>query len=119
MKKPVFFTVSLGIMDGRRPAFESTAREMVAATGQESGTLAYEFCVSDDGTQCRLLEGYIDADAAAAHLTGPVVTGLVPKLLESTTLEGFEVYGDTSPQLVQIVANFGARIFGNFHGYRR
>jgi quinol monooxygenase YgiN len=119
MKKPVFFTVSLGIREGRRPAFESTAREMVAGTSQEPGALAYDFYVSANGTQCRLLEGYVDSDAAAAHLTGPVVTNLVPKLLESATLESFEVYGDPGPQASQILTNLGAKFFGNFHGYRR
>lgn len=119
MNRPIFLTVSLRIMDGRRSAFESTARQMVAETKQERGALAYEFYVAEDGPECRLLEGYVDSDAAASHLTGPVVTGLVPKLLESAMLEGFEVYGDASPQLVEIVANFRAKRFGIFDGYRR
>jgi quinol monooxygenase YgiN len=119
MKKPVYFTVSFNIMNGRRSAFEAMVREMVAASSQEPGCLAYDFYVSADGTQSRLLEAYVDNEAAVAHLTGPVVTDLVPKLLESATLEGFEVYGDASPQLAQILANFGAKILANLHGYRR
>ncbi|HEY6449294.1 MAG TPA: antibiotic biosynthesis monooxygenase [Candidatus Cybelea sp.] len=119
MNKPIFLTVSFRIMDGRRSAFESTAREMVAKTKQEPGALAYEFYVAKDSAECRLLEGYADSDTAASHLTGPVVTDLVPKLLESATLEGFEVYGDASPKLVEIIANFSAKLFGMIEGYRR
>jgi quinol monooxygenase YgiN len=119
MKKPLYFIVSLNIMNGRRAAFEAMAREMAAASGQEPGSLAYDFYLSTDGTQCRLLEAYVDDEAAVAHFTGPVVTGLVPKLLESATLEGLELYGDASPQLTEILANFGAKLFANFYGYRR
>lgn len=119
MKQPVFFTVSFNIMNGRRPAFEATVREMVAASSQEPGSLAYDFYVSADGTQCRLLEAYVDNEAAAAHLTGPVVTVLVPKLLETATLEDFEVYGDASPQVTKILTNLGAKFFPNFYGHRR
>ncbi len=60
-------------MDGRRSAFESTVRQMVAETKQEPGTLAYEFYITEDGAECRLLEGYVDSDAAASHVTGPGV----------------------------------------------
>jgi quinol monooxygenase YgiN len=119
MNEPIFLAVSLRILAGRRSEFESTVRQMVAETKQEHGTLVYEFYVTEDAAECRLLEGYVDNDAAAAHLTGPVVTGLVPKLLESATLEAFEVYGRTSPQLVEIVADFRAKLFGIVDGFRR
>lgn len=119
MKQPVFFTVSLAIKDGHRAAFESTAREMVAASSQEPGTLVYDFCIGADGTQCRLLEGYVDNAAAHAHLTGPVVTVMVPKLLESVTVESFEFYGEASPEVEEVLAAFGAKFFGRFHGFRR
>ncbi len=119
MSKPIFLTVSFRIIDGRRSAFESTARQMVAETKKEPGALAYEFYVAKDSAECRLLEGYADSDTAASHLTGPVVTDLVPKLLESATLEAFEVYGDASPRLVEIIANFSAKLFGIVEGYRR
>ncbi|MGB8908983.1 MAG: antibiotic biosynthesis monooxygenase [Candidatus Cybelea sp.] len=119
MNKPIFLTVSLRILAGRRSEFESTARKMVAETKQEHGALVYEFYVTEDATECRLLEGYVDNDAAASHLTGPVVIGLVPKLLESATLEAFEVYGHASPQLVEILAAFRAKLFGIVDGFRR
>ena len=54
-KNKVRFTVSLAINDDKFDAFESIARTMVERTQTEPGALAYEFCLSDDRTRCRLI----------------------------------------------------------------
>jgi hypothetical protein len=54
-----------------------------------------------------------------AHLNGAVVRELVPKLLETASLSSFEVYGDPGPQAAQMLAGFGAGIFGLWHALAR
>ena len=51
----VRFTAGLTINDDKFDAFESIARTMVERTQTEPGALAYEFCLSDDRTRCRLI----------------------------------------------------------------
>ena len=112
----VQLTVHLAIREGKLAEFERTAQAMCAGCRNEAGTLAYSWFLSDDHKKCRLVELYQDAKAAAAHLTGPVVRELVPKLLQSANVTGFEVNGDPGPEAATILRGFGAEIFKYWHG---
>jgi quinol monooxygenase YgiN len=115
----VRFVVSFAINDGAFVAFERIARVMSAETQKEPGTMAYEWFLRADRASCRLFEAYADADAVRAHLTGPVIRELVPKLLETGSVAGFEVYGDPGPEASAILAGFGATIFPLWLGFAR
>jgi quinol monooxygenase YgiN len=110
-KQRVRLAVDLTINDGKLDAFESVAQEMVAGSQKETGTLGYEWFLSADRRKCRLIETYTDANAVLAHLNGPVVQALVPKLLATASLAGFEVYGDPGPKAAAMLTGFGAEIF--------
>jgi len=101
----------LSIHEGRIAEFERTARTMCVRCQDETGALAYSWFLSDDRKRRRLVELYTDAKAATAHLTGPVVRDLVPKLLQSADVTGFEVNGDPGPEATIISRGFGAEIF--------
>jgi quinol monooxygenase YgiN len=118
-KQTVRLTVDLTIHEGKFEEFESMAQAMIAGSRKEPGTLAYEWCLSGDRQRCRLVEEYVDANAALAHFKGPVVQDLVPQLLGAASVNGFEVYGDPGPELTQMLAGFGAEIFGLWRGLGR
>ena len=118
-KNPVYFVVDFAINQGKLSQFESLAQAMITGTLKEAGALAYEWHLSADGKRCRLLETYADAKAALAHCTGPVVQQLVPKILETATISGFEVYGDPGPEAAKILKGVGAEIFPLWHGLGR
>lgn len=111
VKQTVLLAVDLTTKDGKRDAFESIAQAMVAGSQNEPGTLGYEWFLSADGKRYRLIETYTDAAAALAHFTGPVVQELVPKLLGTANIAGFEVYGEPGPKLGEMLTGFGAEIF--------
>ena len=113
--KIVRFTVSLTIADGKFEEFEKIAEAMLAATRKEPGARGYDWYLSSDRRQCRLLETYADAEAVEAHLNGPVVQGFVPKLLAVASFNGFEVLGDPGPKASAMLAGFGAAIFTPLH----
>jgi quinol monooxygenase YgiN len=115
----VRFTVDLTIHDGKFDEFAVIAEAMTAYTQKEPGTLAYDWCLSTDRRRCRLLETYVDADAMLAHMAGPAVQELVPKLLGFSSIGSFEVYGDPGPKGTQVLAGFGAEIFGLWRGLER
>ena len=75
----VRFRVDLAINEGAFEVFESIVQTMNAGSQKESGTIGYDWFLSSDRKKCRLLETYLNADAALAHCTGPVVTELVAK----------------------------------------
>lgn len=118
-KHIVRFAVDLTINEGKFGEFESIAQAMIAGSEKEPGTLGYDWCLSADRQRCRLLETYADANAVQAHIEGPVVRELVPKLLEVSSLSGFEVYGDPGPKAAQTLVAFGAEIFTLWCGLSR
>ena len=115
----VRLAVDLRISDGKFGAFESVAQAMVAGSQAEAGTVTYSWYLSADRKRCRLIEVYPDSNAVIAHFSGPVVTDLVPKLLETAQLTDFEVYGDPNPEAAAILAGFGAEVFKPWQGFSR
>ena len=112
----VYFAVDLTIHEGKLSAFETIAQAMIAGCRKEAGALGYEWFFSSDRRRCRLIEIYKDADAVLEHVTGPVVQQLVPKLLEASSINGFEVYGDPGPEAAETLRGIGAEIFGFQYG---
>jgi hypothetical protein len=65
------------------------------------------------------VETYRNVDALLAHLKGPVVQQLVPKMVEVSKVDRFEVYGDPGREAAQILALFGADIFSDWQSLDR
>jgi quinol monooxygenase YgiN len=118
-KHSVRFNVDLTIHPGKFDQFEAIAHTMNAGTQKELGALAYDWCLSGDRKRCRLIETYADQNAVLAHITGPVVQQLVPKLLETANLDRFEVCGDPGPKAAEMLAKVGAEIFPHWLGISR
>jgi quinol monooxygenase YgiN len=118
-KQTVRFNVDLTINPGKLDAFQAVAQTMIADTQKEPGALGYDWCLTGDRKRCRIVETYADQNAALAHLTSSVVQELVPKLLETATLNRFEVYGDPGPKAAEILAGVGVEIFPVWHGISR
>jgi len=119
MAKAVYFLVELCIKDGQFDAFESIAQQMIAGTRSEKGALGYEWYLSADRKRCRLVETYADADAVLAHMTGSVVQQLVPKILQYSSIDRFEVYGNPGAKAAAMLVGVGAEIFGPWHSLGR
>lgn len=107
----VHFLIDLTIHDAKRQELEDVVNSMLEGTGKEPGALGYEWFLSADGKRCRLLETYADANAVQAHLSGPVVQKLVPKLLEVSSITRFEVYGVPDAAAVAALEGLGAEMF--------
>ena len=119
VEKVVRLTVSFKVNEAQMNAFKSIAAEMTDGARSEPGTLGYEWFVSRDGKQFRLVETYVDAHAVEAHFMGPVVQQLVPKLAAVCTVDGFEVYGDPGPKVAEMAAGFGAVLYQYWIGINR
>jgi quinol monooxygenase YgiN len=117
-KQTVYFIVGFNINEGKLEAFKQIASAMVAATQEEPGALAYEWHFSADHKRCRLLETYADAAAMQQHISGKAVQ-LIPKLLEVSSVSGFDVYGDPGSDSAATLTAFGAEIFPRWSGLAR
>jgi quinol monooxygenase YgiN len=61
-------TARLKIRDGELEGFERQAAEVMRlARALDTRTLRYDWFISDDGTECEVREGYVDADGLFEH----------------------------------------------------
>ena len=111
--------VDINIHEGKFAEVESLARQMVAVSESEPGTLGYHFLLSANRTRCRLVEAYTDAGAITAHFNGPAVQNYVPQLLQVATPTRMEIYGDPGPQVAAMAAAFSAELFTSWLGFDR
>jgi len=118
-KGAVYFNLNLNINEGKLEAFKDIAQAMIGVTLREPGALAYEWYFSADRTRCRLIEVYADESAVLAHIAGRAVQEYVPRLLEVSSISGFEVYGDPGPKSAETLTAFGAELFQRWNGLSR
>jgi quinol monooxygenase YgiN len=111
--------VDLEIHQGKFAEFEAIAKQMVAVSEQEPGTLNYKFYLSADRVQCRLVEGYTDQNAILTHFKGPAVQTLVPQLVRHCTPKRMEFYGNPGSEVSAMASAFGAQFFGPSEGFDR
>jgi quinol monooxygenase YgiN len=61
-------TARIKIRDGELDGFKQQAAEMMRQTREkDTKTLRYDWFLNDDGTQCEVREGYVDADGLLEH----------------------------------------------------
>lgn len=65
----VGWIVELAVKEGKLDALRALADEMVTSTQEnESGTLTYDWHISEDGKEVTIIERYADSDAAMIHI---------------------------------------------------
>jgi quinol monooxygenase YgiN len=61
-------TARIKVRPGELEGFKRQAAEIMrVAREQDTKTLRYDWFLSDDGTQCEVREGYVDADGLLEH----------------------------------------------------
>jgi len=118
-KTQIRLLLDIEIHHGQFSEFEAVARQMVAVSKEEPGTLLYSFFLSADCTHCRLIEAYTDVPAITAHFEGPAVQQFVPQMLKVANLIRLEMYGDPGPKVKAMAAKLNPALFANWHGFDR
>jgi len=111
--------LELDIYDGKFAKVEAIAKQMVAESEQEPGTLGYHFLLSADRTRCRLVEGYADQAAITAHFEGPTVHQHIQQITQVAVPTRMEIYGDPGPKVAAMAATFAVEIFDAWEGFER
>jgi quinol monooxygenase YgiN len=97
----------LKVRDGQLEGFKRQAAEIMRqAKEKDTGTLAYDWFLSDDGTTCEVREAYLDADALVDHALN--IREAREALFANYAYDHkMAFYGDPSPRLVELVNRFG------------
>jgi quinol monooxygenase YgiN len=97
----------LKVRDGQLEGFKRQAAEVMRqAREKDTGTIAYDWFLSNDGTECEVREAYVDPDALVEHAFN-VREARDVLFAEFAYEHKMAFYGDPSPRLVELVNKFG------------
>ena len=106
-------TARLKVRDGELEGFREQAAEMMRQTrDKDTKTLRYDWFLKDDGTECEVREGYVDADGLLEHAHN--VFEAREKLFRDHAY-GHEmtIYGEPSPALAELMDRLAGHVTFN------
>jgi quinol monooxygenase YgiN len=96
-------TARLRIHEGELDGFKQQAAEMMRLTRErDTKTLRYDWFLSDDGTECEVREGYVNADALIEH-AGNVADAREELFRTFAYDHEMTLYGEPSPALAALM----------------
>jgi quinol monooxygenase YgiN len=97
----------LKVREGKLEGFKEQAAEMMRqAREKDTGTLAYDWFLSADGTECEVHEAYVDADALVDHAIH-VREARDAMFAEFATDHRMAFYGEPSARLAELINRIG------------
>ena len=91
------------IREGQLEGFKRQAAEMMRqAREKDTGTVAYDWFLSADGTRCEIRQTYVDADAFVEHARhiGEARDTLFDEFAYDHKMA---IYGDREPRVVELL----------------
>ena len=84
-------------------------------------TINYQFHLNKDETICIVNETYTNSYAVFAHNNGVASQTILPKIFSVAKISRFDVYGNPSDELQNVLANsgFNPLIYNPFTGFSR
>jgi quinol monooxygenase YgiN len=97
----------LKVREGKLEEFKQQAAEMMRQTREkDTGTLAYDWFLSEDGNECEVREAYVSADALVDHAFN--VREARDALFASFAYDHrMAFYGEPSPRLLELLNKIG------------
>jgi quinol monooxygenase YgiN len=100
----------LKVRDGQLEGFKRQAAEVMRqAREKDAGTLAYDWFLSNDGTECEVREAYVDPDALVDHAFH-VREARDVLFAEFAYDHKMTFYGEPSPRLAELVDKIGVNV---------
>ena len=100
------------IHDGQLEEFKRVASQcMKVVRTKDAGTLQYELYLSEDQTECVVLERYRDSQSLIQHMKN--IGGLMQDMLNRSTISG-EICGAATPELVKALDGTPVRLFSPY-----
>ena len=97
----------LKVREGQLEGFKQQAAEMMRVTkDRDQGTLAYDWYLSADGTECEVHEAYVDADALVDHAVH-VREARDAMFADFAYDHQMTFYGAPTPRLEELVTRIG------------
>jgi quinol monooxygenase YgiN len=118
MADDLYWVFTLNVRPGKFSEFRSLVADIVAASREEPGTLAYQYSVSADETTVHIFERYRDSDAFVVHVE-ETFARYAERFLQLVTIASLVVYGDPNASARKALDSFNARYMTLFDGFAR
>ncbi|MHA2281592.1 MAG: putative quinol monooxygenase [Promethearchaeota archaeon] len=100
---------------GKLEEFKQIATECTNLVREkDTKTLKYDWFLNSDQTECEIREEYKSSEAVIEHVIN--LGGTLQKLLTDFPPERFAVYGDPSPQLLEMLKGVDTKFYSFFQG---
>ncbi len=103
-------TARVTVRDGQLDGFKRQAAEMMRLTKEkDTKTLRYDWFLSDDGTECEVREGYVDADGLLEHAQH-VFEARAKLFQDFADGHVMTLYGEPSPALAELMEKLAGTV---------
>jgi len=117
MSENIYWILQVAIHPGKLDDFRSVARDLIAKTQSEPGTLGYEWNLSEDETICHIYERYQNAEALLAHVHS--FGAFATRFMQACYPTRFHVYGPATDEVKAALADLGPVYFSPLGGFSR
>lgn len=118
MRDEIYWTITCDVKPGRFEALEYVVGQLVAATKEEAGSLAYDYSANQSRTQVRVFEAYASSHDAALHMT-QTFSRFADDFSACADVVEFVVHGEPEPTLKSMLDEQGCVYFAPLDGYLR
>ncbi len=118
MSGAVSWMLEVAVKPGELENFRALMSEMVDTTRREEGTLAYDWSISDDGSECHIYERYADSDAVMIHLAS-FGKNFADRFLAAVDPTRLVVYGGPNEAVKEGLSGFAPVYLEPFGGFFR
>ena len=105
------------IPEGMLEEFKQQAAEIIKlAKEKDTGTLRYDWFLNSDQTECEVREEYKNSEALIEHIGN--LGANISKLFNDFPIGHFNLYGDPSPQLLEMIKGKGLKVYSFLQGFK-
>ena len=117
MSDQISWLLEVEILPGKVDDFRAVARDLIANTEPEPGTLDYEWHLSPDSKTAHIFERYADSAAMIEHVKG--FGNFAARFMAACRPTSFSVYGKPSAEAKNALADLGPVYFSGLGGFSR
>jgi quinol monooxygenase YgiN len=117
MGSEIYWFLEVAILPGQLENFRAVARDLVASTQSEPGTLQYEWNLNDDATGCHIFERYQNSESILVHLKS--FGAYAERFMKACHPTRFHIYGTPSDEVKAALADLQPVYFLPLGGFNR